>query len=255
LEADRTHIARPLPALLCVITDRHRATHVLPLVLQAAVQGGARWIRVREPDLELLAYSALCNVLIDSVANAKVTWSVRPSAYLLLRSAWPELRLAVHLTSADAAWRAPDAEILIGRSVHAHDAMVRAASSRALATELAKNHAAEPAEDHPENHAAEPANTPAAYEAAIHDPTPDYLLLAPVFPTSCKPHAAPIGTEAIARLTNSAHPPVVALGGVTPLNAAACLRAGASGIAVCGGVMESSVPTHAVADYLQVLEG
>lgn len=107
-----------LPSRLMVITDRVRTEHALPDALQHAVRGGARWIRVREPDLDLFSYIALCHVLIDTVADPRVTWSVRPSAYAIVRTAYPELRLAVHCAERDALFAATDASTIVGRSVH-----------------------------------------------------------------------------------------------------------------------------------------
>lgn len=209
-----------LPSPLCVITDRHRASLPLPQTLQAAVNGGARWIRVREPDLALSEYAALCHLLIEVVNSTRVTWSVRPSAYVLLRSVWPELRLGVHLTSVDAPWGAVHEDVLTGRSVHVQRDV----------------------------------HTPTAAGAAdANDEQVDYRLLAPVFHTACKPDAAPIGLAAITGLLDAESTPVIALGGVTPLNAAECLRAGALGVAVCGGVMESESPSEVVREYLHEL--
>lgn len=111
-----------LPSGLCVITDRARAVRPLTHVIAEVVAAGARWIRVRETDLDLFAYVALCRALIESADASRVTWSVRPSAYLLLQSQYPETRFGVHLAGRDAAWAASADNVLVGRSVHAHDA-------------------------------------------------------------------------------------------------------------------------------------
>ncbi len=108
----------PLPSSLFIITDRHRAKEPLTTVLANAVQGGARWLRVREPDLDLFAYVSLCHALVEAVANPRVVWSVRPNAYAMLRTAHPELRLAVHLTARDASWAVDGERVHVGRSVH-----------------------------------------------------------------------------------------------------------------------------------------
>jgi len=59
----------------------------------------------------------------------------------------------------------------------------------------------------------------------------DYLLLGPVFETPSKPAALPLGLEGLARICGLTSRPVFALGGVNRANAAACVRAGAAGIA------------------------
>ena len=107
-----------LPGVLCAITDRARASQPLPLVVRELVAAGVRWVRVREPDLDLFAYVALTRALVDTAGDPRVTWSVRPAAWVLLQSAYPEGRFGVHLTERDAPWGAPQADLLLGRSVH-----------------------------------------------------------------------------------------------------------------------------------------
>ncbi|MDB5641137.1 MAG: thiamine monophosphate synthase [Hyphomicrobiales bacterium] len=64
----------------------------------------------------------------------------------------------------------------------------------------------------------------------------DYVTLSPVFPSASKPGYGPaLGVQALAQ-AGACGLPVVALGGVTAGNAAACIKAGASGVAVMGGV-------------------
>jgi len=60
----------------------------------------------------------------------------------------------------------------------------------------------------------------------------DYVLFGPVFsPLSKSSDLAPRGLEALARAARAVRIPVLALGGVTNENAAACVSAGAAGIA------------------------
>jgi thiamine-phosphate pyrophosphorylase len=60
----------------------------------------------------------------------------------------------------------------------------------------------------------------------------DYLLFGTVFPSSSKPSQTPAqGTSALAEAARSTDRPVVAIGGITPARAAACVAAGAAGIA------------------------
>ncbi len=67
----------------------------------------------------------------------------------------------------------------------------------------------------------------------------DFCLLAPIFPTPSKPGAVPLGIEALRAA--AAHARVLALGGVTEENIAACLAAGAAGIA---GIRYFQPPGH-----------
>ncbi|MBI4465093.1 MAG: thiamine phosphate synthase [Acidobacteria bacterium] len=58
-----------------------------------------------------------------------------------------------------------------------------------------------------------------------------YILLGPVFETPSKPGAPPLGLALLAESCRRSPVPVFALGGVDLGNAAACIRAGAAGVA------------------------
>jgi thiamine-phosphate pyrophosphorylase len=61
----------------------------------------------------------------------------------------------------------------------------------------------------------------------------DYLGAGPVWATPSKLDAEPpIGVEGLAAICAAVHVPVVAIGGIDAANAAACIRAGAAGVAV-----------------------
>lgn len=77
----------------------------------------------------------------------------------------------------------------------------------------------------------------------------DYVTLSPVFPSPSKPgYGPPLRTDGLARLCGLSPAPVFALGGVTsPDQVAACLAAGAAGVAVMGAVMRADDPASAIA--------
>jgi thiamine-phosphate pyrophosphorylase len=61
----------------------------------------------------------------------------------------------------------------------------------------------------------------------------DYLGAGPVWETPSKPDAdPPIGLEGLRRICCAVELPVVAIGGIDATNAAACIEAGAAGVAV-----------------------
>jgi thiamine-phosphate pyrophosphorylase len=61
---------------------------------------------------------------------------------------------------------------------------------------------------------------------------PNYIGAGPVWPTPTKPDAPAIGLDGLRAICASVGTPVIAIGGVDATNAAACLEAGASGVAV-----------------------
>lgn len=104
-----------------------------------------------------------------------------------------------------------------------------------------------------------PAARPALVGRSCHDAAEiaraaaegcDWVSVSPVHLTASKPGYGPaLGPAGLARLVPAA-PPVYALGGITPGDTAACLRAGATGIAVMGPVMRDP---SLVAGYLAAL--
>lgn len=84
----------------------------------------------------------------------------------------------------------------------------------------------------------------------------DYLTVSPVFASVSKPgYGPPLGMSGLSDLCRRAAPrPVLALGGVeTPERAAACLAAGAAGVAVMGAVMRAADPAAVVREMCQAL--
>ncbi|WP_448206268.1 thiamine phosphate synthase [Azospirillum sp. sgz302134] len=77
----------------------------------------------------------------------------------------------------------------------------------------------------------------------------DYATISPVFPSASKPGYGPVlGLDGLRRLAAESPVPLVALGGVGAETAGACLKAGASGVAVMGPLMRDSA---ALADFLK----
>ena len=80
----------------------------------------------------------------------------------------------------------------------------------------------------------------------------DYVTVSPVFMTASKPGYGPaLGLEALASVAARSPGPVVALGGITPENAAQCIAAGARGVAVMGEIMRSVDPQATVERILR----
>ena len=62
----------------------------------------------------------------------------------------------------------------------------------------------------------------------------DYLMFGTVFATESKPGAAASGLESLRTVTAASRVPIVAIGGISSDNAAACVQAGARGLAAIG---------------------
>jgi thiamine-phosphate pyrophosphorylase len=82
----------------------------------------------------------------------------------------------------------------------------------------------------------------------------DYVTLSPIFLTDSKPGYGPaLGLDTLAAAAQTAPGPIIALAGIGPDNAAACLAAGARGIAVMGEVMRAADPEATVRRLLTAL--
>ncbi|MGH6881222.1 thiamine phosphate synthase [Hypericibacter sp.] len=82
----------------------------------------------------------------------------------------------------------------------------------------------------------------------------DYLLLAPIFATESKPmHRPPLGLDGLRAIAEAVPLPVIALGGINPERASACLEAGAAGIAAMGAVMRAADAGAVVRAFLKAM--
>ena len=77
-----------------------------------------------------------------------------------------------------------------------------------------------------------------------------YAFLSPLFPTATHPDVPALGVERFAALAGESPLPVLALGGLVPERAGAARAAGARGIAVLSGILESSDPAAAARAFL-----
>lgn len=82
----------------------------------------------------------------------------------------------------------------------------------------------------------------------------DYLIAGHVFPTASKPGAPPLGLAGLRQLTEQAPVPVLAIGGISPLNAGAALEAGAKGTAIMSAINANDDPFSATQRYRDALD-
>ncbi|MEH3117551.1 MAG: thiamine phosphate synthase [Methylorubrum populi] len=206
--------AAPLPPLL-VVTDRHGAARPLAETVRAAVAGGARFVWLRDRDLDREARRDLARTLADLLRPVGGTLVVGGAAELAVEAG----AQGVHL---------PGSAGLDG---------IRAARSRLGAGLVGVS-------------AHSPAEVAAAAEAGA-----DYVTLSPIFPTASKPGYGPALGLAALRTACASRLPVFALGGIDADNARACREAGAAGVAVMGGVMRAPDPGGESARILAALSG
>ncbi len=83
----------------------------------------------------------------------------------------------------------------------------------------------------------------------------DYIAIGPVFATGTKADAEPVvGLEGVRRARELTGKPLVAIGGITRLNAASVIEAGADSVAVIGGLfVEDMTTAGAMRDFLERL--
>lgn len=83
----------------------------------------------------------------------------------------------------------------------------------------------------------------------------DYVTLSPIFLTASKPGYGPaVGLDRLAEAARLATGPIVALGGINEENIAACLAAGARGIAVMGEIMRAADPEAATRRLIEAVQ-
>ena len=211
----------PAPPVL-LITDRAQAAAPLETIVAAALEAGCRWVLLREKDLEPGARLRLLRRLVDLGRDrgAKVMVSGVTSAAGAAGvpgSVWTPGAAGVHLPAGGnpaEVRRALGPEALIGVSCHGLAEAEAAAGGGA-----------------------------------------DYVTLSPVFESPSKPGYGPaLGPEGVRAVAARLVLPVIALGGIAPSNAAACLKAGAAGVAVMGEIMRAESPAKAMEALLSTLQ-
>jgi len=81
----------------------------------------------------------------------------------------------------------------------------------------------------------------------------DMVIVGPVFETSSKPEAPPVGTALVKEIAESVALPVIAIGGIKPENAGEVIRAGAAGVAVISAVCGAGDPRAAAEALSQAM--
>ncbi len=86
------------------------------------------------------------------------------------------------------------------------------------------------------------------YDAIDHDIV-DYIGTGPFYATLTKPDKPVIGSQGFRELAKDSPVPVVAIGGITPENTEAAIKAGAAGVAMMRSISESPDPEAAARSF------
>jgi thiamine-phosphate pyrophosphorylase len=82
----------------------------------------------------------------------------------------------------------------------------------------------------------------------------DYIGFGPIFPSSTKTNPDPVvGIEGLRDVRARVRLPVVAIGGISPKNAADVVAAGAHGVAVLSAVLAAPDPKSAIAELVRIV--
>jgi thiamine-phosphate pyrophosphorylase len=198
-----------------LITDRRSAgARSLPDIVRAAIAGGVTAVQLREKEASTREMIEMGRVLLAITRAAGVPLIVNDRVDVALALNAD----GVHVGQAD--MPAALARRLIG-------------SDRILGVSAA---------------------TVAEAEQAVRD-SADYLGVGDVYGTPSKPDAGPpIGLEGLAAVARAVRVPVVAIGGITPENAAATISAGAVGVAVISAIVGAPDPLAAARQLREVVD-
>ena len=81
----------------------------------------------------------------------------------------------------------------------------------------------------------------------------DYIAVGSMFPTQTKPEFQLVGPELIRAVRPQTKAPLVGIGGVTHVNVAQVIRAGADGVAVISAVCGAPDPAAATREFLAAI--
>lgn len=81
-----------------------------------------------------------------------------------------------------------------------------------------------------------------------------FVMFGPIFQTRSKTGSQPVGIDALSGVCKAVRLPVVAVGGITPDNAASCLEAGAEAVAAIGALLSAPDRRGALMDFMRALD-
>jgi len=203
---------------LMLVTDRRRTKRPLAETVRMALAGGVDAVQLRERDLSARELYDLALKLREITREAGAALIVNQRLDVALAAGADGVHLGWRSLSAAAVRKLAGEKFLVGISCH----------------------------DGPQIHSAEEAHA-------------DYALLGPVFHTPSKEGLAyPIGLGPLKELIAGARIPVLAVGGITPENAAQVMETGVAGLAAISALMASEDPAAAARAFrkgMQAMKG
>ena len=207
------------PPLLCYVTDRSllvgepaQGQKILLKKIAAAAAAGVDWIQIREKDLSGKELSTLVREAMKLAAANRAGVSPRVAASPRAQTSHARILVNERLDIALAADTG---------GVHLGEQSLPPQEALRLLKWLERKDFLIGVSCH----------SPTAAQEAERGGA-DYLFFGPVFATPSKAaYGAPQGLDRLGEVCRAVTLPVLAIGGITPENAAACLSAGASGIA------------------------
>ena len=198
---------------LCLVTDRSVVTGMLEEAVDECLAAGLRAVQLREKDLGTQDLLSLARRVRESTSRHGARLYVNDRADVALAVGADGVHRTGSSLPISSLRSIGPPDFLIGASVHS----------------VADARAAEP-------------------EGA------DFLFFGPIYDTPSKRrYGPPQGLAALERVASAVRLPVFAIGGVTPARVAELQRAGASGVAAIGAVLESERPGDAVKAFLDAL--
>jgi thiamine-phosphate diphosphorylase len=202
-------------AVLCYVSER-RSIEIEPggepvaalvSLARRLARAGVDWIEIREKDLSGRALFELVSAIVARAGSARILVNDRLDVALGAGAAGVHLAgTSVPVAAARELCRRAAPGMMIGKSCHSIEEAVEA-----------------------------------------HEGGADYIFFGPIFSTPSKvAYGAPQGVERLREICGAIAIPVIAIGGITPENAGACIAAGARGIAAIrwfqeAGDLEGSV--------------
>ena len=195
---------------LMLVTDRRRSKRPLEETVRMALEGGVDAVQLRERDLSARELHELALKLRAVTRKAGAALIVNQRLDVALAAGADGVHLGWRSLNPAAVRKLAGEKFLIGLSCH----------------------------DAPQIHSAEQTRA-------------SYALLGPIFHTPSKEGlVSPIGIGPLKELVSAAKIPILAIGGITPENAAQVMETGVAGIAAISALTDPEDPAAAARAFL-----